>query len=143
MFPLIALAIAMQAPIEDCPPRGSAARDRLTNAGVQCADDVREEAAEQRKAAALIKRGRDFKDRVPPPSLQAKVRRFMDREVLLDGLSARYEFPPWKHPHFYCFRVNAKNSMGAYTGWTDYGVVIGSDDTTLALIDAENCDVLE
>lgn len=129
--------------MEDCPPRGSIYRERMIAAGERCADDVRDQEIEQKQAEDLIKRGRDFKDRPAPPALQSRVKLFMDREVLLDGLSARYQFPPWRHPDFYCFQVNAKNSMGAYTGWTDYGVVIGSDGKTLQLFDAEDCSVLE
>lgn len=55
----------------------------------------------------------------PSKQGKAEVRAAFDRK-LFDGTSARYLFEPAKSDDFVCVWVNAKNRMGAFTGWTVY-----------------------
>lgn len=121
LFFTIALLVAAD-PV-DCPPKGTAMGDRLRVAGEICKDDVVEQAANRRASANFASRGNQFADRALPVTMQAAIRRKMD-DVLLDGASARYRWPLWKHPDIYCFQVNAKNRMGGYVGWDTYAVTI-------------------
>lgn len=140
---LTILSAALSEPMTDCPPRGSAMRDRLIAAGERCADDVRDEQIAAARRRAHVQRGVSFKDRPLPAATQSQIRRMMDREVLFDGLTARYEFPVWKHPDIYCFRVNAKNRLGAYTGWSDFAVALGPGGVLNGLADDSECDSLK
>lgn len=59
----------------------------------------------------------------PNATLQRSIKSHFDAE-LLDGLSARWKWPAQRSPTMYCGWVNAKNRMGAYTGWTPFAVLI-------------------
>ena len=43
--------------------------------------------------------------------------------VLIDGQSARHKWVARKNTTAYCGWVNAKNQMGAYTGWKPYYIL--------------------
>lgn len=69
------------------------------------------------------------------PALQRSIRNHFDT-VLLDGPSARWKWPAAKNGKLYCGWVNAKNTMGAYTGWTPFYVIVeGSQVAAGGLID--------
>lgn len=56
----------------------------------------------------------------PPRPLQTGIRNKLDLE-LLDGASARFKWLPLKNSKgFYCGLLNAKNSLGAYTGFKPF-----------------------
>lgn len=125
MLLLLALAATLQDPADEpieCPP---SLKTAWVHAGVICLDDVRAREKEEADRKEVLRRGHAFKDRAPPPALRDQIRRKMDREILIDGVSARYQFPLWRHPEFYCFTVNAKNQFGAYTGWSEFVVALG------------------
>lgn len=42
---------------------------------------------------------------------------------LLDGEGARWRWPLEQEPQTYCGWINAKNRVGAYTGWRQYYVL--------------------
>ncbi len=140
MLTLLALAAAAQdtdnEPVE-CPP---SLKTAWVNAGVICLDDIRAREQEQADLNAFIGRGRAFKDRALPPAAQGQIRRKMDREILIDGASARYQFPLWRHPEFYCFTVNAKNRFGAYTGWSEFVVALGPGGKVLEIANSLEAD---
>lgn len=71
-------------------------------------------------AAALLLQATDAP---PPPALQAKIKRHFDAD-LLDGPSARWKWPAMRKSAkgLYCGWVNAKNKLGAYTGWKPFYV---------------------
>ena len=54
---------------------------------------------------------------------QATIKAYFDAD-LLDGASARWKWPALskEKPGIYCGWVNAKNRMGAYTGWQPFYV---------------------
>jgi hypothetical protein len=58
------------------------------------------------------------------PAQQTAVKSYFDAN-LLDMPSARWKWPAVseKKPMIYCGWVNAKNRMGAYTGWQPFYVV--------------------
>lgn len=55
----------------------------------------------------------------PTKAEQAEIKRYFDAE-LLDGPSARWKWPARVSKGSYCGWVNAKNRMGAYTGWKPF-----------------------
>lgn len=103
LAPLILLAQAA-----DCPdPETAIGRKRLRAGEASCEQQV-EDAA---------------KAKIPPrPISSAEQRRITAHfdEILLDGPSARWRWGDVKQGHIACFRVNAKNRMGGYTGWQRY-----------------------
>ncbi|WP_145923464.1 hypothetical protein [Sphingopyxis macrogoltabida] len=136
---ILLLALLAAEPI-DCPPAGSAARDRLTRAGEICRDDkerLDKLAAENRN---FQQRGIAFKDRPLPATLQGQIRALMDR-YLRDEPATRYRWPAWKHPDLYCFEANGKNAFGAYAGWETYAVSITKGRVS-ELADSSECDGL-
>jgi hypothetical protein len=65
------------------------------------------------------------KEAPPTPALQARIKRYFDAD-LLDGASARWKWPTHNFPNgLYCGWVNAKNRIGAFTGWQGFYVLIG------------------
>ena len=58
-------------------------------------------------------------DRKTTPADTDKVKTYFDG-VLFDGQSARYKLDFVKAGVLICGQVNAKNRMGAYTGWTPF-----------------------
>lgn len=129
---LMMMAMLADEPI-NCPPAGTAARDRLQNAGVICSDDPNWKPPHIARTEAILaenrrfrQRGADFPDRPFPASMQARVRAFMESR-LRDAPATRYKWPLWKHPDVYCFEVNGKNAFGGYTGWKTHVVsVVGN-----------------
>jgi hypothetical protein len=58
-----------------------------------------------------------------PVGKQAAVKAFFDAQ-LFDGISARWKWPAQRgSTAVYCGWVNAKNRMGAYTGWSPFYVL--------------------
>jgi hypothetical protein len=78
------------------------------------------------------------------PARQAQIKARFDN-VLLDGVSARWKWQPQRSRLLYCGWVNAKNRMGAYSGWSPYYVmfeksgritsakIVGSGDSPIVL----------
>jgi hypothetical protein len=78
------------------------------------------------------------------PARQAQIKARFDT-VLLDGVSARWKWQPQRSRLLYCGWVNAKNRMGAYSGWSPYYVmfeksgritsakIVGSGDSPIVL----------
>jgi hypothetical protein len=57
-----------------------------------------------------------------PAARQQAIRRYYDAK-LFDGSSARWKWPRQHRDRgMYCGWVNARNRLGAYTGWTAYFV---------------------
>ena len=57
---------------------------------------------------------------LPPRQLRAGIQNKLD-EQLLDGASARFKWLPLKNSKgFYCGLLNAKNYLGAYTGFKPF-----------------------
>lgn len=73
-----------------------------------------------------------------PLAKQQAIRRYFDAK-LFDGPSARWKWPKQqKDRGMYCGWVNARNRLGAYTGWTAYFVDFGPSgkvDHDVMLID--------
>ena len=75
---------------------------------------------------------------------QALIKAHFDN-ALLDGTSARWKWQLQRHPQVYCGWVNAKNRLGAYSGWKPYyvmfgktgkvdkGEIVGEGDSTIML----------
>lgn len=122
------LALAAAEPI-DCPPVGSAARDRLKSAGEICRDDQERTDKLVAEGRKFRERGAAFKDRPFPAEMRTQVRAVMNQD-LRDGPTARYQWLAWKHPDVYCFEVNGKNAFGAYSGWSTYAVNISKGRVT-------------
>lgn len=57
---------------------------------------------------------------------QAAIKNAAD-DLLFDGPSARWKWPPKRSAFVYCGEVNAKNRMGAYIGWHPFYFVIDED----------------
>lgn len=122
----------------DCPPLDSAAGQRMKAAGEICDNWTAEARAKRAKAP------------VATPALQAKIKKAFEFE-LLDAPSARYYWPNVMKQEFYCGFFNAKNRMGAYSGWKRYVVtfengkadkpiVFSSDDTIFTPTLTRACD---
>lgn len=58
-------------------------------------------------------------ERPVTPAEQGAVRRYFDG-VLFDGQSARWRFDKVRGDLFVCGYVNAKNQLGAFTGWKPF-----------------------
>lgn len=72
------------------------------------------------------------------PAEQSAIKAYFDA-TLLDGPSARWRFPRRvKSERSYCGFVNAKNRMGAYTGWAPFIVTLERGKVTYG--DAERVD---
>ena len=71
-------------------------------------------------------------DRVATVREQAKVKAYFDG-VLFDGPAARWKFEAVKGGSQICGTVNAKNRLGAYTGW--HGFIYDLKDETGSIYD--------
>lgn len=129
-FAIVALAMA---PI-DCPPVGTAARDRLKAAGEICKDDPKSTAPAKAKK---------FVERPLTAAEKAAIIKKADT-VLFDGPAARWQWGPKKSDFVYCGMVNGKNRMGAYIGWQpfyytpsgSFEIVTGPEDGAKIVYDA-------
>lgn len=63
------------------------------------------------------------------PEEQSEARKAFD-EIAFDGPSARWRFEHVKNNALVCGYVNAKNQLGAYTGWQPF--IFGLSDKTFS-----------
>jgi hypothetical protein len=73
-------------------------------------------------------------DRTPTVREQAKVKAYFDNE-LFDGPAARWKFETVKGGSQICGTVNAKNRLGAYTGW--HGFIFDLKDGAGSIYDED------
>lgn len=73
---------------------------------------------------------------MPSASLQSEITKHLDNK-LLDGKSARYHWQPVQSSKVYCAHVNAKNRLGAYTGWRLFYVITDGSPVN-AVFDNDN-----
>ena len=59
---------------------------------------------------------------VPPAPVQSAIKEAVGKE-LADPFSAQYDWQPVKSEMLYCGWVNAKNKLGAYTGYQPFMVL--------------------
>lgn len=123
---ILSMLLAVAEPVE-CPPKGTAARDRMKLAGELCNDEPLP------KPAAPLKASPPFKERPLTAAEKAAIIKAADL-VLFDGVSARWQWGPRKSDFAYCGQVNAKNRFGAYAGWAPFYFtegkfrIVGDDD---------------
>lgn len=79
-------------------------------------------------------------DRPVSPDLQAKVRTYFDN-ALRDGPSARWRWEKLKGGKVVCGYVNAKNALGAYSGWSPFVFVVA--DETGSVFDERDAWIFE
>lgn len=71
---------------------------------------------------------------VPTAQEQASIKNAFE-DVLLDAASARFRWPKLASEASYCGWVNAKNAVGAFTGWQQYYLIYSmSKDNKLVVI---------
>lgn len=75
----------------------------------------------------------DFAPRALPEAKKAEVQRLAEVE-LLDGRSARFIWPKQRDAGAYCGFVNAKNSLGAYTGYKPFYVSVSGKAESLIIL---------
>lgn len=80
----------------------------------------------------------DATPRPPSPKVQAAIKRHAETK-LKDAVSAQWKWPAAQgEGKFYCGWINAKNSFGAYVGWTPYAAIIEKDVVTLFRVFGSN-----
>ncbi len=112
---------------DGCPDPNSSFGRILIESGETC---PRLEAAKKNRSFA-------YKKRAVTVAEQTAVKKYFDN-LLLDGLSARWQFDS-SESGIICGKVNAKNRVGAYTGWTGFyfnkdsadGSIIREDSSTI------------
>ena len=98
------LPIVLAAQASGCPsPDDATGRFRIRNGERSCVEIAKDEIAPRAITAAEKRRIIDHFDL-----------------LLVDGPSARWRWGQVVRGHVACFRVNSKNRMGGYAGWSRY-----------------------
>lgn len=121
---LMVLALLGATPIE-CPPAGSAARDRLKAAGEVCKD-------EQGLAPSTTRK--HFAPRPMSEAAKAAIIATIEPKML-DARSARFIWPKQRDARLYCGFINAKNSYGGYAGYKPFAAIMSGKETHFVLLD--------
>lgn len=83
----------------------------------------------------------DFAPRALPEAKKAEILKMLEVEMV-DARSARFIWPEQRDEVLYCGFVNAKNRLGAYTGYKPFSVVVSGKAGGFTLLDGSEGDVV-
>lgn len=118
---LAAQAIQPGITADGCPDLETLQGRLLFDSGESCPRFEKDKRIEKAKVSKAIAQDARIENTPLPITAQTAVKHYFDLK-LMDGVSARYIWPARKTANWYCGFVNAKNMMGAYTGWRQFSV---------------------